>query len=618
MRRFRLQVGVLCSLGLAAACGSDESPLATATLSDGGSSATGGAVSNSGGAGNSGGSRSSGGSNAGGGGTGDASGAGGASSNTGGAISNAGGAGGAPDDGGPDGSISSGGAASTGGASGTGGANTGGASGTGGSAGSGGASTGGAPNDGGPTSDIYVNPVTGDDNNTGFSLTDAVKTIRHAAQLSSRTRGIETIHLANGTYDAATQIGLALAFSPRTTVTGESSSGVVLLGTPSVNGVAFPGGGALHNVTFDTFDLAVQAGGAPSTFDMSGVRFRNVSRPMQFGASVVAMVDASGPGPFAVPPATGFAPACLLAADSTNVTFRGATFQNVPGNDGQVFLAREEAKLTIDATVIDTSAVRAITIFDNADVVLKDSRIHRVSLASKGLPAAAIYLGEPDSMVPVDPSLDVQGSDISMNQVPGISLVVHATYPSTPVVKFTDSHVDDNSNGPGFLVSPSGGVHSGVVNTVQAVNSTFNGNTGGGISAVVGSISITGGEFSGNGSSGIALTEGNYVSSLKVRGTVKIDANGGHGISFAGSDESILDLGKTGDPGGITFTGVAATRSAVNLLAATQGHAIGNTWIPSVQGASAAGAFTSPLTIVGPASGANVTVAGGGSLVVAE
>jgi hypothetical protein len=461
-----------------------------------------------------------------------------------------------------------------------------------------------------------VNPATGDDNRSGFSPADAVKRISVAAQISSRTPGTETIHLADGTYDAATHIGTLLMFSPGTTVVGASTTGVTVVGTAAAYAFAFGGGGALRNMTFDTFSLAVQASGTPATFDMSGVRFRNVSRPMQFMGSVVATVDASGPGVFAVAPATGFGPACLVADDDANVTFTGGTFQNVPGSGDQVFLARERAKLTIDTTVVDTSSVRAITMQDNADVVLTNSQIHGVSAAGTGIQVSAVFMGAQNTAMPLDQTLEVVNTDITMNQTSGIGMVLYGGMASKPVIKITNSHIENNA-GNGLGAGALSTIAATLVNTIETVDSTFKGNTLAGIVAPVGTVSITGGEVSGNGGHGIGLTGATVVNSLKVRGT-KIDDNGGHGISFAGAAGSSLDLGKTGDPGGITFTNVDPARAAVSLDAAIQGFAVGNTWMPNVQGASAAGTYTTPTTIVGLTSGLNAFVASGGSLVVVE
>jgi hypothetical protein len=280
-------------------------------------------------------------------------------------------------------------------------------------------------------------------------------------------------------------------------------------------------------------------------------------------------------------------------------------------------MAGGNAKLTIDNTLIDTSTVQAILMFENAGVVLMNSQIHRVSLATAGTSSATIFMGGQGGVLPINQTLDVVGSDISQNQVPGVSLIVHSAFATTPVVKFTSSHVDNNT-GSGFFVSSSASIHPSVVNTVQVIDSTFKGNTGSGITMPVGTVSITGGEFSGNGGDGIALTGTMHANSLKVRGPVKIDANEGDGISFTGAAGSSLDLGKTGDPGGITFNAVAVAHSAVNLNLALQGFAIGNTWMPNVQGATAGGLFSNPLTITGPATGLNATVVSGGSLVVAE
>jgi hypothetical protein len=226
-------------------------------------------------------------------------------------------------------------------------------------------------------------------------------------------------------------------------------------------------------------------------------------------------------------------------------------------------------------------------------------------------------MGSQNSVPPLDQSLEVVSTDITMNQTSGIGMVLYGGMASKPVIRITDSHIENNT-GNGFGAGALSTIDATLVNTIQTINSTFKNNTLAGLIAPVGTVSITGGEFSGNVGNGIGLTGGTVVNSLKVRGTVKIDANGGHGVAFSGAAGSSLDLGKTADLGGITFTSVNASHAAVSLSAAIQGFAVGNTWMPNVQGASATGAYTSPTTIVGLTSGLNAFVTTGGSLVVAE
>jgi hypothetical protein len=205
-----------------------------------------------------------------------------------------------------------------------------------------------------------------------------------------------------------------------------------------------------------------------------------VGHPLQVRGSVVANIDAAVTGTFAVPPTDGFT--CVFATENATVDFHGGTFQNVAGNlgSGEIFLASGDAKLTIDATVIDTAALRAISMFNNASVVLKNSQIHRVSLPVTGDTVATIFMGGQGGALPINQKLEVLNSDITQNQVNGISAVVYDSFASKPIVKFTNSHIDNNT-GSGFIVSPMGGVHSGVVNTVQVVDSTFKANTLSGI-----------------------------------------------------------------------------------------------------------------------------------------
>lgn len=391
---------------------------------------------------------------------------------------------------------------------------------------------------------------------------------------------------------------------------------MTITGTNQTSGFLFENGGGVENVTFDTFSTAVSANGA-GTFTMSGVHFKNVSSPVIIAGSLTATIDASGTEPFAIPPASGFGFAAVGVDGTADVTFTGNAFRNIAVANGPMFLARGNGKLTIDGTVFDTLVSRPLTINDDADVVLKGVQIHNVSWPSPGAGAAAIAMGGQNTLAPLDPSLDIQNSDISSNQVNAIVLTLYAGMASKPIIELTDSHVNGNT-GNGIWITTPGTVDAALVATVQATNTNFRGNTGTGILAETAAVTVTQGDISMNGADGVALTGATFKNSLQVRSGTILDQNGGHGFSFAGAATSTLDLGKKADPGNTTFTGVAVGHSAVNLTAAIQGFAVGNTWVPNVQGANATGLFTTPTTLAAGSSGLNATVATGASLVVAQ
>src|SRR5262249_55448030 len=107
------------------------------------------------------------------------------------------------------------------------------------------------------------------------------------------------------------------------------------------------------------------------------------------------------------------------------------------------------------------------------------------------------------------------------------------------------------------------------------------------------------------------------VNSVTLRNAA-VGNNTGNQIALAGTAASVLDLGTAASAGGVTFSGVAAGvgASAVSLSALIAGTAVGDTWMPNVQGENASGKFTSATVIPGPASGLNVTVPTGASVAV--
>jgi hypothetical protein len=476
----------------------------------------------------------------------------------------------------------------------------------------------GARNDAGSSGNIFVNPTTGRDTNSGLSSSEALKTISRAAELAAAMPGTETILLEDGPYDPSTQPKLDVTFPAGTIVSAASTIGVTIVGPGVTNAFMFVDGGGIRDVTFDTFDKGVRATGT-GAFIMTGVHFRNVYWPLRVGDSVVATVDASGSVPFATRPDNGFGEWCIKVEGAATMNFHGGEFRNIQDGGWTIFHASGHAKLAIDRTVFDTTAPRAITIYENADVVLTNSQIHHVAMDYELLMDlnAAIVMGVAGAEDPLDPTLEIRNSEITFNEnASGIALDMYPLAASKPVIEITDSHIDDN--GRDGLFVPNITVPKDQVVTVRVANSTFSGNQRNGITTGIGAVSIARGEVSRNSLNGIEITDSTHVNSLKVRGPVKFDSNFNHGISFAGAAGSSLDLGKTTDPGRITFTIVQANYSAVNLQSALQGFAVGNTWVLNAQGANDAGAYTTPTTIMGPVSDLNATVVSGGSLVVAE
>lgn len=131
-----------------------------------------------------------------------------------------------------------------------------------------------------------------------------------------------------------------------------------------------------------------------------------------------------------------------------------------------------------------------------------------------------------------------------------------------------------------------------------------------------GAVSVTGGQFSGNGGAGIRLggvaNPGFHsgVYALTLRGAT-LSGNGGSagdgaGLVLAGAAGSSFDLGSAAQPGGNTLLGTSAAKPALRVAvdASVTVNAVGNTWTPNQQGASASGTYGGNL-VVSSGSGIN-------------
>lgn len=116
---------------------------------------------------------------------------------------------------------------------------------------------------------------------------------------------------------------------------------------------------------------------------------------------------------------------------------------------------------------------------------------------------------------------------------------------------------------------------------------------------------------------GVFLGGTTVVSSLKIRST-EIKNNCAAGVSFQGAAGSSFDLGRGNAPGQNTLSGNGTSGVGgvtLETSAAIVAHAAGNTWIASVQSASATGTYAVPtgqnkLDVTGAQTGANYVIKG--------
>ncbi len=488
-----------------------------------------------------------------------------------------------------------------------------------------------APQDAGPEAaapGVYVDPINGLDTNPGTAALP-FKTIYHATiALDAPDAGAgQTVYLADGTYDSTNQTNFWGSFTRPTFVRGSAAGNVILKGNYTGEVMYFAQGGGISNVTFRNTSYSFQAQGG--TFAASGVTLDGLPQfngwGMSFVNGAVGTIDTLGI--VNMNSAGGQDIGAILYADNTaNVTWHAGTttITSPAASPGNAIFARGAAQLAIDGLTLTNYPGFAVVLYDQAQLALSNSTITGSGPAPGICSAtgcrASIWMGGSQTGAPTG-TLTLNGTTISGS--PG-SAVGYSTTSNTAAVNLTmtNSHLDNNAYS-GLWIG--GNTNAALAINVTATGTTFSGNAMSGITAgPKATISLTGGAVSNNGAGaaalsqtpgGVVMQDGASPNSLKMR-NVTLAGNTGSAITFAGNASSTLDLGTAASLGGSTFSGVTGSYSALNLTALIVGSAIGNTWMPSVQGSDSSGHYTTTTTITGAAAGLNVTASSGASVVL--
>jgi hypothetical protein len=457
----------------------------------------------------------------------------------------------------------------------------------------------------------FVDPVNGNDSTNDGSQGSPFKTIQKAK--TALTSG-QTLYLRAGTYDATSQSVFEFTFANPTFVRGYGGVATIAP-TSATTAFIFSQGGGVQDVVLKHYQQGIQA--QAGTFTASNVLFDGMTgggAPFSMVGSVNATIDESMlTHPVINSPNAGFASILVADAGST-VSFKGGTFDTDMGYAPVVF-ARGHTTLTVDGMTIQSQKSHAILQYDNAHITLKNVVITDSGLGtSSGLDRSCIAMGGLNTETPMTTSLVLENTTITTARGYGIALSLY-NVASTQTISLTNSHVDSSVLG-GIRAEAGGGLHAGQTVTLDLTNSTVSSNGSNGISLPRATMTVSGGAISSNAGNGIELIDLPSVNSLKIRGTT-FDANTGDAIMVAGAATSVLDLGKNGDDGGLTFTNTNGAKSAVHLTAVIAGSAIGNTWTPNAQGADNAGHYVAAKTLTSSDGvGRNGNIVASASLVV--
>lgn len=467
-----------------------------------------------------------------------------------------------------------------------------------------------ASGDAGTLQAYYVDPVAGLDTAEGSELAP-FKTLQKASQVAMPG---QTIHLADGVYDATNQPTFQVTWPAGVILQGQSATGVTFKGDGTNYQMVFSSAGGLHDVKFDSFFYAVEVQGS-GAFQMSNVQFDNVNVAMFIKGSVDAYLNGVA-RPMLLNPAMN-GEELFWVEDEASVDFTGDVSNlNVTGNP--LFLSRGAAFLYVHDSAfsnIDRPIYRGL---DNSQLRMRNVTMDDIAWPGHNPFASdsgVLTSGGQNTTNPLSHGIDLSFSSITNSQLTGIIVTLYGNLATQGDYRLSDSHIDGNT-GYGMRVIGTSPADPGLDMVVNLSNTTLKNNGGVGLSVTQTSIIAIGCEISGNTGDGIQMLDAGAKNSLNLRSST-LSNNVGDGVFFDGSASSSFNLGVTVNNGSNIFSMIPVNQSAVTLLAPITGYAVGNVWLADIQGASSSGIFFAPASFVDTA-GRNFNVGSDSTLVVYE
>jgi hypothetical protein len=356
-------------------------------------------------------------------------------------------------------------------------------------------------------------------------------------------------------------------------VDGYRSAGIELLGSGKISGIHF-----------ERFGIAISA--SSGTVELSDLTFNDVYQGSPLELSGTAQVTLS---PGAVTNYVGdnqrtFA----LLSGQAKLTVNGGNIEGAldSGISGAaMFSVTQQSELVLDGVTLEGNAHSGARVVGSAKLVVQNDSVIRSTASVACCNQASILVGETatlellDSAIENSPSVGIQLLTGTPTVVARHSSIIGSAYTainaevysdSYPIITLEDVELSGNTTG----------IFSNYGATIDIVDSV-----------------ITNNNRSGCGT-GLSLNA-TQVNQVKLRGTT-ISAHCNSGASIVGGVGSTFDLGRGNDPGLNVFAGNNPTSAAgqsqiaVNVPAGTIVYAAGNTWMPGVQAAAAAGSASPP------------------------
>jgi predicted RecA/RadA family phage recombinase len=406
-----------------------------------------------------------------------------------------------------------------------------------------------------PVLDLFVDPLGGNDANPGTQQ-KPLKTLKQSLSLAMSG---QTVHLFPGTYDAQNGEDFVGAVPAGVSIAAVVPGDAVLVGQN--NGVAlyFAGDGSASYLRIQGFSTGIQAD--TGVLSLTEIDFQKNSEAISLSGNAQASLKggsiADGRSAFRL---DGVA---SLAISTTEIHNLG------PNCNGDVGVLWDASYLTLEEVkiydVAGSLALRHASFASIKNSVIKSVGDHGCGGSNTiyATEAAQLHLEDTTISEPPGTPLGISGS-ASVKIVGG---AIASSGNAINIYEVADVTIDELVlTGPGAMVNTAAILITAPGAHVTATNATI--------------LSFL---------SGIELWHG----SVKLRDSVIKDCNTGAYV-MGGN----LDLGSAEDPGGNTLqiklgTALALQTSAITVKAA------GNTWIPSTQGANAAGLYPSG-TLMGP------------------
>ncbi len=460
--------------------------------------------------------------------------------------------------------------------------------------------------------DTFASPLGSDTENDCLVEATPCKTITYAA---SQAAPEHTVWLASATFTNVDQPLAASVVDGIRVRARELGKAVLqvrlaLLGSHRVEGLVVDGGPS------NTGNPGIDA--TTGTVVLEGVAFSGrLTTALKVSGDAVVTVLPGGLTDYvtdilAYPDYPGYVPFTEVFG-TAQLTLAGGTFGG-PGlgygaalarlNYGAAFAVRGDARLVVDGVTLKLRT-RGIGLQQNASVLIKNSSLTAIAMTEAGYGVWAMNNGG-------EAKIEIEGSTISgfnLSSSAAIAVLDDPPEQSQATLQITDSTL--SKNGFGVLVTPPCFAQI----TLDAVEITDN-SFGGVFCPGNCTLNMSGGRVSGNAGyaletywsyyGGLYFAGPNKAYDIKLRGVTIEDnrnlvVNGNtnteanSGITLAGSAASVFDLGTGADPGGNTFvgnnTGNATSNLNVKANAAVVVSAVGNTFDPSIQTASATGTY---------------------------